>query len=235
MAAWAILLLAPLVACGGEGGAVTTPPEALAPLGQSPASVEPGTPAPAATPDADLPPMMPGRVHAPLTGEVACPSLDFDEFIRAFFNSGDLQVRFTAKPVRYKVPFYDYHNTEPGDPGNPQWETFEREGPVHDRYRYDPHVQAFISDSSRLRPGQQWTGLDKDGQHVPNPVTELSIRKVSDIEYAVDTPGRITTFTQRESCWYLTKDWTLDAFKGCRWPDECRAWREYEAPYYEDD
>lgn len=218
-AAWAALLLVPLLACGSE----------------RPAPVEPEGPPAAATPQAGLPPMMPGRIHAPTVGEVSCPSLDFDEFIRAFFNSGDLQVRFTAKPVHYKVPYYDYHNTEPGDPANPQWETFERDTPMHDWYRYDPYLQTYILDSSRLRSGQRWTGVDAQGQHVSNPIAPLSIRAVSDTGYAIETPGRVTTFTRLKDCWYVTNDWTLDPFEGCVWPDGCRAQREYEAPYYEDD
>ena len=179
--------------------------------------------------------MMPGRVYAPTRGEVACPSLDFEEFIRAFFNSGDLQVRYTARPVRYKVPYYDYHNTEPGDPANPRWETYERDRPMHDRFRYDAQLRAYISDSSRLRAGQQWTGIGEDGKHVPHPMTELALRKVSDGEWQVVTPGRITTFSRRPDCWYATGDWSLDPFEGCKWPEECRAWREHEGHEQEGD
>ena len=171
---------------------------------------------------------MPGRVYAPTQGEVACPSLDFEEFLQAFLNSGDLQVRFTARPVVYKVPYHDYHNTEPGDPTYPQWEHYESARPMHDRYRYDQQSNAYVSDSARLRPGQRWTGIDVDGRHVPRPVSELAVRQASDEQWQVVTPGRITTFTRRPDCWYATDDWTLDPFDGCRWPDECRAWREYE-------
>lgn len=182
-----------------------------------------------------MPPLMPGRIRVSVDVDPACPSPDFDEFIRAFFNSGDLQVRFTGKPVFYQVPYYEYHNTEPGDPANPQWEAFERDRPVHDLYRYEARRGVFVSDSAWLRAGEKWTGVDEDGSPVVRPITELQVRKVSATEYAVDTPGRITTFTRREDCWYLTRDWTLDPFEGCRWPDECRRLLEYEAPYDEDD
>lgn len=239
--AWVVLLLVPLVACGGETAPQTVSHEASghgqpsAPIASATVDTGAASASTATPPAADLPPMMPGRVRVPTVGEVACPSMDFEQFIRAFFNSGDLQVRFTARPVHYKVPYYDYHNTEPGDPANPQWETFERDRPMHDRYRYDAHVQAYISDSDWLYPGEVWTGVDANGQHVKNPVTELSVRKVSDTEYVVDTPGRVTTFVRREDCWYLTHDWLLDPFEGCQWPEGCRALREYEAPYYDNE
>lgn len=225
-AVWTILLLAPLVACSAEREVPVAPVDTAA---------QQEGPAPAADSGTGLPPMMPGRIHAPTVGEVRCPSLDFDEFIRAFFNSGDLQVRFTAKPYELKGPYYEQYNTEPGDPANPQWAVVEVEQPLHSLYRYDSRLHAYILDTSRLRPGQQWTGLDADEKHIPNPVAELRIRKVSDTESAIDTPGRITTFTRREDCWYLTHDWTLDPAEGCDWPEGCRAWREYEAPYHEEE
>ena len=223
-------LAAVLSACHGVGAmpgpapvpmpdeAVGTPP--LPPAAQDPATV------PAVTP----PKMMPGRIRAPGRGEAVCPSLDFEQFIRAFFNSGDLQVRYTARPVTYKVPYYEYHNTEPGDPANPQWETYERDRPMHDRFRYDSHVQAYVSDTARLVAGQIWTGIDADGRQVSNPTTELQLRRVSDEEWQVVTPGRVTTFNRRPDCWYATADWSLDPFDRCKWPEQCRAWREYEGP-----
>lgn len=233
-AAWALALLTVPLACGG--GTPRTPPPAVVSAAQSPIQTPPPAPEQAgAIPAAAMPPMMPGRIRVPVDVEPACPSPDFDEFIRAFFNSGDLQVRFTARPVLYRVPYYDYHNTEPGNPANPRWETFERDRPMRDLYRYEARRDVFVSDSAWLRAGEEWTGVDADGNPVLRPVTELQIRKVSAMEYAVDTPGRITTFARREDCWYLTRDWTLDPFEGCRWPDECRRLLEYEAPYYEDD
>lgn len=231
----AILLMVPLAGCGVEVGAPGTPTDAAASREQAPTPVVREDPPAAATPDSRLPPMMPGRIHAPTVGKVACPSLDFDAFIRAFFNSGDLQVRFTAKPYELKGPYYEQYNTEPGDPANPQWAIVEVDSPLHGLYRYDSYVQDYILDSSRLRPGQLWTGLDEYGKHIQNPVAELSVRKVSDAEYTIDTPGRTTTFSRRADCWYLTRDWTLDPAEGCKWPDECRALREYKAPYYEDE
>lgn len=238
--AWVVLLLVPLVACGGETAPQTVSHEASghgqpsAPIASATVDTGAASASTATPPAADLPPMMPGRVRVPTVGEVACPSMDFEQFIRAFFNSGDLQVRFTARPYVLKGPYYEQYNTEPGDPANPRWETVEVDRPLHGLYRYDPDAQAYVIDSSRLRPGQKWTGVDAQGQRVPNPVAELDVRKVSDMEYAIDTPERVTTFTQREDCWYLTHDWSLDPFEGCQWPEGCRARREYEAPYYEE-
>lgn len=227
--------MACLVACSRGHALPDVPPDAVVAAPPSP-SVEdphslamrarpPGTAADTARPP---PKMMPGRIYAPAQEEVACPSLNFEEFIQAFFNSGDLQVRFTARPVAYKVPYHDYHNTEPGDPANPQWKHYGSDRPMHDRFRYDPRLQTYVSDSSWLRPGQRWTGIDADGKHVSRPVTELTLRQESDEQWQVVTPGRITTFTRRPDCWYATGDWTLDPFEGCKWPHECRAWREYE-------
>ncbi|WP_152540999.1 hypothetical protein [Luteimonas huabeiensis] len=219
----AMAMTAGLAACGGGKAAGPAPQQAPMDASQLPAA--------AAAPRK----MMPGRIYAPTQGGVTCPSMDFETFLHAFFNSGDLQVRYTAKPVVYKVPYHDYHNTEPGDPANPQWQTYERDRPMHDRYRYDSQLRAYVWDSTRLRAGQRWTGVDASGNHVPHPVTELQLRRLSETEWEVLTPGRITTFTRRPDCWYLTADWSLDPFEGCRWPDECRQLREYEAPYYQDD
>lgn len=185
--------------------------------------------------DASPHPMMPGRIYAPSTGEIACPAQAFEPFLHAFLNSGDLQVRYSAKPITHKLPYYDRHNTQPGDPANPQWAVYEDDKPIHDRYRYDAGLQTYVWDSSRLRPGQTWTGLDAEGRRVSEPITELRVRKVSDTEYAIDTPGRVTTFTKRADCWYLTHDWSLDPFDGCQWPDQCLDMREYEAPHFDDD
>jgi hypothetical protein len=178
-------------------------------------------------------PMMPGRIYAPIEGPVACPSHEFEAFFHAFLNNGDLQVAYTAKPYVLKGPYYLKHNTEPGDPVNPQWETVEINHPMHDRYRYDAQRQAYVSDAWLL-PGQQWTGIDAYGKSTDNPVTQLEIRQVSQTEYAMHTSDRITTFRKRPDCWYLTHDWTLDAFEGCQWPEQCRSMREYEGGNDED-
>lgn len=179
-------------------------------------------------------PMMPGRIYAPTVGPVTCPSQNFEEFFHAFLNNGDLQVAYTAKPYVLKGPYYLKHNTEPGDPANPQWATVEINQPIHGYYRFDARKQAYVFDSSRLLPGQQWTGIDAFGKPTDNPPTQLTIRQVSDIEYAMETRDRITTFSKRADCWYLTHDWTLDPFEGCQWPDQCRSMREYEGGNEED-
>ena len=178
-------------------------------------------------------PMMPGRIYAPAEGPITCPSQEFEAFFQAFLNNGDLQVAYTAKPYKSKVPYYDQYNTEPGDPLNPRWATVDENRPLHDRYRYDPRRQSYVSDTWLL-PGQQWTGIDSFGNPTDNPVTQLAVRRVSDTEYAMDTPSRTTTFSKRADCWYLTHDWTLDPFEGCQWPDQCRSMREYEGGDEED-
>ena len=178
-------------------------------------------------------PMMPGRIYAPSKGPVTCPSQQFEEFFHAFLNNADLQVAYTAKPYVLKGPYYLQHNTEPGDPANPQWATVEIDQPMHDRYRYDPRRQTYVDDSWLL-PGQQWTGVDAYGKPTNNPVTQLEIRQVSPTEFAMHTPDRITTFSKRDDCWYLTHDWTLDPFEGCQWPDQCRSMREYEGSFMDE-
>ena len=222
----AAVALSGLTGCRGIGVASATT-AALSPQDTAPPAVAIGRqPVPAPAPR----PMMPGRIYAPGTGEVSCPSMEFETFIRAFFNSGNLQVRYTANPVAYKVPYYDYHNTEPGDPAKPQWETYEHGRPMHDLYRYDGYRQAFVRDSSWLVPGQVWTGVDADGKPLLQPITDLQLRRMSATEWRVVTPGRIMTFSKRPGCWYVTGDWTLDPFEDCKWPEQCRAWREHEAP-----
>src|SRR5690606_28031557 len=131
-----------------------------------------------------------------------------------FFNSGDLQDRYTARPVAYKVPYHDYHNTEPGDPANPQWETYVHDRPMHDRYRYDHQLRSFVRDTDSLEPGELWTGVDADGNHVSNTLTDLQLRCVADTEWEVVTPDRVMFFTRRPYCWYVTGDLSLDSFEG---------------------
>jgi len=227
----AAVALSGLTGCHGSGvaSAVTAAPspQDAAP----PAVVIERQPAPAP----DSRPMMPGRIYAPGTGEVSCPSMEFETFLRAFANSGDMQLRYTARPVVYTVPYHDAHNTEPGDPAHPRWETVERNKPADDRFRYDSKLGTYIYDSSWLVPGQIWTGVDSEGRHVARPVVDLRIRDVSAGVAQVLLPNQVITFERRADCWYLTKDWSLDPFEGCDWPDQCRSQREYEAPYYEGD
>lgn len=233
-ALWATAALMAGVACSGR--TLPSPSSATGSGGRQVPQVVSASPAQSEARSGDaMPPMMPGRIRLPVEVEPACPSEDFEEFIRAFFNSGDLQVRFTARPYEVKGPYYEQHNTEPGDPANPQWETVDQDHPLHDLYRYDAHRSVYVSDSAWLRAGEQWTGVDPEGKPLLRPVTEVQIRQVSPRQHAVDTPGRITTFTWRGDCWYLTQDWTLDPFEGCRWPDECRRLLEYEGQYYRDD
>ena len=233
-ALWATAALMAGVACSGRTS--PSPSSATGPGGRQAPQMAPAAPGQSEARSSDaMPPMMPGRIRLPVGVEPTCPSEDFEEFIRAFFNSGDLQVRFTARPYEVKGPYYEQHNTEPGDPANPQWETVDQDHPLHDLYRYDAHRSVYVSDSAWLRAGEQWTGVDPEGKPLLRPVTEVQIRQVSPRQHAVDTPGRITTFTWRGDCWYLTQDWTLDPFEGCRWPDECRRLLEYEGQYYRDD
>jgi hypothetical protein len=233
-ALWATAALMAGVACSGRTS--PSPSSATGPGGRQAPQMAPAAPGQSEARSSDaMPPMMPGRIRLPVEVEPTCPSEDFEEFIRAFFNSGDLQVRFTARPYEVKGPYYEQHNTEPGDPANPQWETVDQDHPLHDLYRYDAHRSVYVSDSAWLRAGEQWTGVDTEGKPLLRPVTEVQIRQVSPRQHAVDTPGRITTFTWRGDCWYLTQDWTLDPFEGCRWPDECRRLLEYEGQYYRDD
>src|SRR5690606_22144815 len=128
-----------------------------------------------------------------------------------------------------KVPYHDYHNTEPGDPANPQWETYVHDRPMHDRYRYDSRRRAYVWDTARLQAGELWTGVDTDGTSVARPIIDLDIRRVSDAEYEMVDRDRIMTFSRRPDCWYFTADWSLDPFDGCKWPAECRKLREHEA------
>lgn len=234
------LLLTSLLACSGEDATQVMTPEPTPE--EQPVARRASEPfqAGAATPASSPYPMIPGRIYAPADGEVTCPSQEFEPFLHAFLNSGDLQARYTASPYVLKAPYHEKHNTLPGDPANPQWAIAETSRPMHNRDRYDAHSRAFRRDVHWLSPGEIWTGVDADGAPLRYPIAELQVRKVSDREYAVDTRdgftrSRITTFTKHEDCWYLTEDWSLDPFEGCFWPHQCLAMRAYEAPHFDDD
>src|SRR5690606_6020216 len=117
-----------------------------------------------------MPPLARGRVRLPVELQPACPSEDFEGLIRASFTSGGLQVGLTARPYEVKGPYYEQHNTEPGDQANPQWETVDQDHPLHDLYRYDAHRSVYVSDSAWLRAGEHWTGVDPEGKPRRRPV-----------------------------------------------------------------
>lgn len=64
--------------------------------------------------------------------------------------------------------------------------------------------------------------------------TELphfQIRQVSDIRYEVwYDEGDIDAYELASGCWRFVERWEREAIVECKWPDECRAQREHEAP-----
>lgn len=209
------IVLTPLLACGMEANSpshtapVATPP---APDGQASTSRtstrENARPAP------------------------ACPSQQFDTFLKAFVNSADLQDAFSSHPVRHKYPYYWKHNTQPGDPAYPTWVVDEEPGPVRVKYRYDAASDRFVWSGKKLKAGQRWTSIQADETDVSYAVlADFRLRRVSDVRYEVEyDEGDIDTYELISGCWRFVQRWEREAIVDCKWPDECRSQREFEAP-----
>lgn len=173
--------------------------------------------------------------HAPLkltSAAVACPSVDFEKFLRAFANDANLQDAFSSKPVKHKYPYYWKHNSQPGDPANPKWAIDDEPGPARVKYRYDTATDKFVWVGKKLKQGQRWTSIDIDETPTSYaPLRDFRIRRVSDAQYDVRyDKGGVDTYEFKSGCWYFSQHWELESIVDCKWPDECRKQREYEAP-----
>ncbi|MBT2745552.1 MULTISPECIES: hypothetical protein [unclassified Lysobacter] len=162
---------------------------------------------------------------------VTCPSADFKEFIKQFANDANLQDAFSSKPVKHKYPYYWKHNSQPGDPANPKWVIDDEPGPARVKYRYDAATDKFVWVSKKLRQGQRWTSIDIDEK--PTSYAQLRnfrIHRVSDAQYDVEyDKSDIDTYKLNSGCWYFSQRWEQESIVDCKWPDECRKQREYEA------
>ncbi|MGO4775178.1 hypothetical protein AB4084_06630 [Lysobacter sp. 2RAB21] len=168
----------------------------------------------------------------PAATAVACPSADFKGFLKAFANDANLQDAFSSKPVKHKYPYYWKHNSQPGDPANPKWVIDDEPGPARVRYRYDAATDKFVWVGKKLKQGQHWTSIDIDEK--PTSYAQLRnfrIHRVSDAQYDVEyDKGGIDTYELKSGCWHFSQHWELESIVDCKWPDECRKQREYEAP-----
>ncbi|QWP78390.1 hypothetical protein J5226_08365 [Lysobacter sp. K5869] len=162
----------------------------------------------------------------------ACPSQRFDAFLKAFANSADLQVAFSLHPVRHKYPYYWKHNTPPGDPAHPKWVVDEEAGPARVKYRYDAASDRFVWSGKTLRAGQRWLSLQANETDVSYAaLPDFRIRRVSDTQYDVEyDQSDVDTYELSSGCWHFAQRWEREAIVECKWPEECRRQREYEAP-----
>ncbi|MBN7136335.1 hypothetical protein A7A76_16455 [Lysobacter enzymogenes] len=164
--------------------------------------------------------------------EPACPSQQFDTFLKAFANSADLQDAFSSHPVRHKYPYYWKHNTQPGDPAHPKWVVDDEPGAARVKYRYDAASDRFIWSGKKLKAGQRWTSIQADETDVSYAaLADFRIRRVSGVRYEVEyDEGDIDTYELISGCWRFAQRWEREAIVECKWPDECRSQREFEAP-----
>jgi hypothetical protein len=208
-------VLTPLLACDNE---VSSPPQA------TPVAAAASQDKQVYTPKAS--------VSESTQSAPACPSQQFDAFLKAFVNSADLQDAFSSRPVHHKYPYYWKHNTQPGDPAHPKWVVDDEPGPARVKYRYDAAGDRFIWSGKKLKAGQRWTSIQADETDVSYAaLADFSIRRVSDVRYEVEyDEGDIDTYELISGCWRFAQRWEREAIVECKWPDECRRQREFEMP-----
>jgi len=162
---------------------------------------------------------------------VVCPSQNFELFLQAYVNSAELQVNYTAESAKHKYPYYWKHNTEPGNPAHPKWVDEEDRDVGRVKYRYDPESKKFIWVGKRLKDGQRWISIKTDEKPVSfAQLSDFEIRRVSAEQYDVEyDKGDVDTYELKSGCWHFTQHWELESIVDCKWPDECRKQREYEA------
>lgn len=99
------------------------------------------------------------------------------------------------------------------------------------KYRYDEKQNKFVRDERDLKPGQVWKGLGSDGKQGWFPVVEqFQVQQISPTRYDVKYNGNaVDTYELRADCWYFVQHWALEPIVDCKWPDECKQLREYEA------
>lgn len=167
-----------------------------------------------------------------VTAAIACPSADFKEFLKAFANDANLQDAFSSTPIKHKYPYYWKHNSQPGDPAKPKWVIDDEPGPARVKYRYEAATDKFVWVGKKLKHGQRWSNIDIDETPTSYaPLRDFRIRRVSDAQYDVEyDKGVVDTYRLNSGCWHFSQHWELESIVDCKWPDECRKQREYEAP-----
>lgn len=214
----AFVALVPLVACGS-----VTPADQET----NRSSSGPPEPAQATMPVASI------NAQAP----PACPSKNFNEFLKVFANRIEVQRAFTLRPIKVKTPYYWRHNTEPGDPRHPKWLTETSKVEMPDiKYRYDAEKKTYVWDEAKLVTGEPWSRSGPDGKlRRVAPLPYFKVREVSSDRYEVDYIRSGTdSFVMSSGCWHFEQHWEREAIVDCKWPDECRE-REYEAELTDED
>ncbi|MGJ7901763.1 hypothetical protein [Lysobacter sp. 1R34A] len=205
----ALVALIPLTACGGES-----------PAGQEASRSGSSPPRPVqVTPVASI------KSQKPL----ACPSKNFNAFLKEFANRIEVQRAFTLRPIKVKTPYYWRHNTEPGDPRYPKWLTETSKAVMPDiKYRYDAEKKVYVWDEVKLAEGTTWSSRGADGKaRRVSPLPYFKVREVSGDRYEVDYIRSGTdSFVMRSGCWHFEGHWEREAIVDCKWPDECRKKRE---------
>lgn len=219
-----VALCVPLLACGraesqsqeGVRGQVSP---TVSSAGAHP-SIQPV--APAATPKKSAP---------------ACPSREFNAFLKVYANRLDMQDAFTLRPIKVKSPYYWKHNTEPGDPRYPKWITQESKVAMPNiRYRYDDAAKKFVWDDKPLKADELWSGRETGGsKRRVSPLPYFKVRRVSAARYEVDYIRSGTdSYVMKDGCWRLEEHWEREEIVNCKWPAECRRLREHEGEPSED-
>lgn len=161
---------------------------------------------------------------------ISCSSQNFEAFLQAYANSADLQAAYTSESSTHKYPYYWKHNTEPGDPAYPKWVTEEERSVGRVKYRYDPESKKFIWLGKRLKDGQRWISIKADEKPVSfAQLPDFEIRRVSAEQYDVEyDKGEVDSYELKSGCWRFVQHLEFDRIMSCRWPDQCRACREWE-------
>lgn len=200
--------LAPLLACGNE-------------------AEPPARPQPAAAASPSDQPSQVRQIPASKSAQPApaCPSEQFDTFLKSFANRGDVQAAYTAQPYKVKLPYYWVHSTAAGDPRYPRWDVQERHGAAQIGYRFDTQANAYVSDSGRLALDEQWRRPEQAALK-PRKIGGFKIKRLSASRYEVVADGFVHSYVKKSGCWYFEQSWSFEPLAHCKWPEQCKRWQE---------